>query len=83
MHIIFGLLFLCCSCFGDLIYPTNFDPLSLAPNNYITIASYPLLRFNWQFKSTNLTVVDLQWDQSVFDYCDIKQYNEKGIIRYE
>ena len=62
------------SAYGDIsFYNTN-------NNNTISIiASNSLLLWNYDFSFSNVTVINLQIDQSVFNYCDLEQYTEIGL----
>ena len=45
----------------------------------ISVPAYPLLRWNLHFDYNNLTVVHLQSNPELFDYCDLSQYTEEGV----
>ena len=64
---------------GDIIYPSiDMDTRDIT---YKRIPAYSMLKWNYAFKEvTNMTVIDLQLDQSVFDYCDLTQYTREGIL---
>ena len=57
---------------GDLTYYTNDGQLRQHP-------LYSLFIWNYHFNITNVQLVNLQFNQNIFDYCDVTKYNPQGI----
>lgn len=45
-----------------------------------SLPAYNILLWNPSFEESNLTIIDLQYDQSIFNFCDLSQYTPEGVL---
>ena len=64
--------------YGLLTYPSYVDPIT----NDISFSSIPVsstLPWNLHFNLSNIAVVDLNFNQTIFDYCDLNSFTSEGV----
>jgi hypothetical protein len=61
---------------SDFIYP-NADGGEL--NSTTAVPLYAIFNWNYHFNQTNVALVDLQYDQSIWNWCDLTMYTKEGI----
>ncbi len=63
---------------GSLVYPVTADDGTQVIYD-ASVNFYSSLKWNMDFKYTDMPLVDICYDRNVFDYCDLTKYSIKGV----
>ena len=45
-----------------------------------TIKAYSILPWNYHFNVSNVTIIDLTYNSSIFNYCDLGSFTKEGVF---
>lgn len=71
-------ILLCKTSFGLLIFPSGIDAMT-NETLYESITISSTLPWSYHFNVSQVAVVDLQMNQTIFDFCDLNSFTPSGV----
>ena len=65
---------------ANIVYPVRDETTGLIQSNRSSVF-YNTLPWNREYTASNVALVDITYNVSVFNYCDVNEYTQPGVER--